>query len=90
MLVHLRLLGFRVRDTNDGFATLHAGTGWLNLQLDPAHAPLPRIWGRVIFFVDDVPGHVEGARAAGFDAIVYHSARQVADALRERGVRFNY
>ncbi|MBN1591436.1 MAG: HAD family phosphatase [Pirellulales bacterium] len=43
-----------------------------------------------IFFVDDMPGHVEGAQAAGFDAIVYRSARQVADELRGRGVRFNY
>lgn len=42
-----------------------------------------------IFFVDDVPGHVDGARAAGFDAVVYRSARQVADELRRRGVRFN-
>jgi len=43
-----------------------------------------------IFFVDDMPGHVEGARAAGIDAVVYQSARQVADELRRRGVRFNY
>jgi glucose-1-phosphatase len=43
-----------------------------------------------IFFVDDMPGHVDGARAAGFDAVVYQSARQVADELRRRGVRFNY
>lgn len=43
-----------------------------------------------IFFVDDMPGHVEGARAAGFDAIEYRSARQVADELRRRGVQFNY
>lgn len=57
-------LGFRVRDANDSFATLHAGTGWLNLQLDPAHAPVPRIWGRVIFFVDDVDAmHSRAVRA---------------------------
>ena len=43
-----------------------------------------------IFFVDDIPGHVEGARAVGFDAVVYQSARQVAEELRDRGVQFNY
>jgi len=43
-----------------------------------------------IFFVDDIAGHVEGARAAGFDAIVYQSAPQVADELRRRGIQFNF
>jgi glucose-1-phosphatase len=43
-----------------------------------------------IFFVDDIPGHIEGAKAVGFDAVVYKSAAQVAQELRERGVRFNY
>jgi len=35
-----------------------------------------------IFFVDDIPGHVEGAKAVGIDAIVYSSAAQVAAELR--------
>lgn len=43
-----------------------------------------------IFFVDDLPGHVEGAKAVGFDAIQYTSAAQVADELRRRGLQFNY
>ena len=43
-----------------------------------------------IFFVDDIAGHVAGARTAGYDAVVYHSARQVADALHDRGLAFNY
>ncbi len=43
-----------------------------------------------IFFVDDMPGHVEAARQAGFDAVVYTSPRQLAADLRERGVTFNY
>jgi FMN phosphatase YigB (HAD superfamily) len=43
-----------------------------------------------IFFVDDIPGHVEGAKAAGIDAVVYKSAAQVAAELRGRGLRFNY
>ena len=62
--------------------------------------PSPRIFERAaeltglepgdIFFVDDVAGHVAGARSAGFDAVQYTTtARLVAD-LHERGVEFNY
>lgn len=43
-----------------------------------------------IFYVDDLEGHVAAARKAGFDAVQYTSARKLAGALRERGVRFNY
>jgi glucose-1-phosphatase len=43
-----------------------------------------------IFFVDDVAGHVAGAKAAGFDAVQYTTAAQLAADLRQRGVRFNY
>jgi glucose-1-phosphatase len=43
-----------------------------------------------IIFVDDIPGHVEGAKATGIDAILYKSAAQVASELRRRGVLFNY
>lgn len=43
-----------------------------------------------MFFVDDIPGHVEGAKAAGIDAILYTSAAQVAAELRHRGIWFNY
>jgi HAD superfamily hydrolase (TIGR01509 family) len=43
-----------------------------------------------IFFVDDLPGHVEGAKAAGFDAIQFTSAADVADQLRRRNLKFNY
>lgn len=43
-----------------------------------------------IFFVDDFPANVEGARAAGFDAIVYTTTAELAAALRARGARFNY
>ncbi|MBN2021779.1 MAG: HAD family phosphatase [Pirellulales bacterium] len=43
-----------------------------------------------IFFVDDTPGHVEGARAAGFDAVVYTTTPQLVADLRRRGARFNY
>jgi HAD superfamily hydrolase (TIGR01509 family) len=43
-----------------------------------------------VFFTDDLPGHVEGARAAGFDAVLYTSTAELAATLRARGVRFNY
>lgn len=57
------------------FTTLRAGTGFLNLQLDPEHAPIPHIWGRVIFFVDNVDAFHARAIAAG-----YHPATAPADA----------
>jgi catechol 2,3-dioxygenase-like lactoylglutathione lyase family enzyme len=47
------------------FTTLRAGAGFVNLQLDPEHAPVPRIWGRVIFWVDDVDAMHARAVAAG-------------------------
>ncbi len=43
-----------------------------------------------IFFVDDIAGHVAGAKAARFDAVQYTTTAQLAADLHERGVRFNY
>jgi FMN phosphatase YigB (HAD superfamily) len=43
-----------------------------------------------IFYVDDIPKHVEGAKAVGLDAVVFESPAQVAAELRRRGVKFNY
>ncbi len=43
-----------------------------------------------IFFVDDIAGHVAGARAAGFDAVQFTSAEALANDLRVREIRFNY
>ena len=40
-----------------------------------------------IFFVDDRPEHVEGARRVGFDAVQFTGAAELAAALEERGVR---
>lgn len=47
------------------FTSLRCGVGFLNLQLDPAHAPLPQIWGRLILWVDDVDAMHARAVAAG-------------------------
>ncbi len=43
-----------------------------------------------IFFVDDTPGHVEGAQAAGFDAVQYTATPGLVGELRARGIRSNY
>ena len=49
------------------FTTYAAGDGFLNLQLDPEHAPLAAIWGRAIFFVDDVDAMHARLVAAGYE-----------------------
>ncbi len=36
------------------FTSYRVGSSYLNIQLDAAHAPGDRIWGRVIFWVADV------------------------------------
>jgi len=43
-----------------------------------------------IFFTDDRPDNVAGARAAGWDAEVFESASQLNEQLRQRGLRLNY
>ena len=43
-----------------------------------------------IFYVDDLPGHVAGACAAGFDAVQYTSTPALVAELRKRELRFNY
>jgi glucose-1-phosphatase len=46
-----------------------------------AKVPLERI-----FFCDDLPGHVEAARAAGWDAELFVSAAGLVDQLARRGL----
>lgn len=62
-----RALGFRelYGGADASFTSFAVGADHLNLQLDPAHAPLPAIWGRVIFYVWDVDELYERATAAG-------------------------
>ena len=43
-----------------------------------------------IFYTDDIAGHVAGAKAAGFDAVVYTSTAELVKELRVRDVEFNY
>lgn len=55
-----------------------------------AAAELANVAPHEIFFTDDVAGHVEAARAAGWDAVQFTTAAALADALWQRGVRSNY
>ncbi len=66
-----RALGFRpmTGGPDAAFTTFRAGSGFLNLQLDPIHAPIAGIWGRVIFFVDDVDALHRRAIAAGYEPL---------------------
>jgi putative hydrolase of the HAD superfamily len=43
-----------------------------------------------VFYVDDRTENVAGAKAAGFDAVLFQGAPQLADDLRSRGLKFNY
>ena len=52
-----------------------------------AAAQLAGVAPEGIFFTDDIEGHVLGARAAGYDAVVYRSTPQLIDDLRQRGVK---
>ena len=61
-------VGFRVvvGGADAAFTTFRAGTGFLNLQLDPEHAPVSAIWGRAIFWVADVDAVHAALLAASF------------------------
>ena len=59
-------------------------------QIYAAAARLAGCAAGELFFVDDRADNVAGARTAGLDAVQFTSARQLADDLRERGLRFNY
>ncbi len=60
--------------------------------------PAPRIYQEAIrragclpeecFFTDDVPLYVEAAREQGIDAVQFHSAGQLEEELRKRGVEW--
>jgi putative hydrolase of the HAD superfamily len=43
-----------------------------------------------IFFVDDRQENVDGALRAGWDAILFEGTVSLGDALRQRGLTFNY
>ena len=43
-----------------------------------------------IFYTDDTPGHVEAAKALGFDAVLFTDTAALAEELCRRGLKFNY
>jgi putative hydrolase of the HAD superfamily len=55
-----------------------------------AAAELAGVRPQEVFYVDDIAGHVAGARAAGFDAVQYTTTPALVDELLKRGVEFNY
>lgn len=61
-------LGFRLLygGPDAEFTSFRAGPGYLNLQLDPSVDRPQSVWGRVIFWVDDVDSMHERALATGF------------------------
>lgn len=71
-------LSFELKSAKPDMAIFHAA------------AELAGVAPHYIFFTDDIPEHVDGAKAAGFDAVWYQSAPQVAADLRKRGIEFNF
>lgn len=55
-----------------------------------AAARLARTAPEAIFYTDDLPGHIAGARTVGFDAVPYTDTPTLVAELRRRSVRFNY
>jgi len=55
-----------------------------------AAAKLAGVKPEEIFYTDDLLANIEGARLAGFDAVLYTSTPQLVGELRRRGIRFNY
>jgi catechol 2,3-dioxygenase-like lactoylglutathione lyase family enzyme len=49
------------------FTSFRAGTGFLNLQLSSDRHPQQSIWGRVVFWVDDVDEMYRRVLAAGYE-----------------------
>jgi catechol 2,3-dioxygenase-like lactoylglutathione lyase family enzyme len=61
-------LGFRLLygGRDEQFTSFRVGPGYLNLQLETAGPPGRGVWGRVVFWVDDVDAMHHRAEAAGF------------------------
>ena len=84
----------RFRIVADGFeihalsCEIHAAKP--NAAMYQAAAELAGAAPGEIFFTDDNPDNVAGARDAGFDAVQYTSTPELAADLRARRVEFNY
>jgi catechol 2,3-dioxygenase-like lactoylglutathione lyase family enzyme len=66
-IVFYRALGFRLLygGPEAAFTSFRVGAGYLNLQLEPAGSARRGLWGRVVFWVDDVDAMYRRALAAG-------------------------
>ena len=53
---------------DDPFTSYRVGDGYLNLQLDRDARPVDRVWGRIVFWVDDVDAMHRRAAGAGYRA----------------------
>lgn len=51
---------------DDPFTSYLVGDGYLNLQLDRDAPALERVWGRIVFWVDDVDAMHRRAADAGY------------------------
>jgi catechol 2,3-dioxygenase-like lactoylglutathione lyase family enzyme len=62
-------LGFQLLygGADAGFTSFRVGSGYLNLEFDTGGASRGTIWGRVVFWVDDVDAMYRRALAAGVD-----------------------
>ncbi len=84
----------RYRVVGDGFGvqalSFRIGAAKPEAAMFRAAAKLAGLRPEEIFYVDDMPQHVAGARAVGFDAVRFTTARALACELRQRGVRWNY
>ena len=86
--------GARVREFHQASALVRQDLLAESAKPEPAifqaAAKLAGVPPNEIFFVDDTLGHVEGAKAAGIDAVQYTSTPALVAELRARGVAFNH
>jgi epoxide hydrolase-like predicted phosphatase len=60
------------------------------VEIYHAAAELAGVRPEEVFYIDDIMANVDGARAAGFDAVQYTTTRAFVAELRRRSVLFNY
>lgn len=62
-------LGFRLLHGggDSSFTSFRVGPGYLNLQADTGGGPPRDLWGRIVFWVDDVDAMYRRALVSGFD-----------------------
>jgi FMN phosphatase YigB (HAD superfamily) len=59
-------------------------------QIYLAAAELAGVMPQDVFFTDDLPENIEGAKKAGFDAVLFSTVPKLAAELSERGICCNY